>query len=639
MAIEIKNYDGTTLAVVQDGTANTTSSSIPFVGRGYKSWGTPIQQNILWLLQNFAGASEPSNPITGQIWYDTENAVLKMYNGSSWTTSQGIILQSTAPDAGNNVGSMWFDTTNMQLYIWIGSQWKLIGPLASSAGLDPVEPAVPAMSSIDSIRVIDNLGTSHNIWRLVVGGTLLATFSRDVAFIPRSSTLLSNGFPRIYPGITFNNTLNDIDVGIFGDDTIFRSTQTNLPSVDNTHSLGSQLLRFLNIFAANATFGNLILGSSGTVVSESANGTIKLTDSSGTNFNMIQLGGTTTAYPAIKRSNAAINFRLANDSANANIIAGNVTASNTIFAVNANISGTLDTVTLTGTTIGTNTLILSNTGTGSRISQSSDGVILVTNNAQNNFSFLQLGGTTASFPAIKRNGAGIDFIVANDSAAANISAAAGTFTSATVTGAITVGSAGSKITNSSDGVLLLSNNAVSGFTRLQLGGTNSNFPSIKRNGAALNFRLADDTADAAIISAGITASGAISGTSISTTGAVTSSSASGGVGYATGAGDTLTQGTSVTTTVVSAGKMTGQITLFSGARASQTNVNFTFTNPSIASTDHVIVTHINGGTLGAYNITATPAAGSATISLRNVTAGSLTEAPVLKYTIIKSVNA
>jgi hypothetical protein len=133
--------------------------------------------------------------------------------------------------------------------------------------------------------------------------------------------------------------------------------------------------------------------------------------------------------------------------------------------------------------------------------------------------------------------------------------------------------------------------------------------------------------------------GAATGTSVVLTGAISSSSASAGIGYATGAGEALTQLTSATTTVTSANKMTGTITLFSVARAAQTNSTFTFTNTSIGATDHVVITHISAGTLGAYNITATPAAGSATINVRNVNTASLTEAPVLKYTIIKSVVA
>jgi hypothetical protein len=57
---------------------------------------------------------------------------------------------------------------------------------------------------------------------------------------------------------------------------------------------------------------------------------------------------------------------------------------------------------------------------------------------------------------------------------------------------------GSVISNSSDGVLMLSDWALSTFNRLQLGGTTSAFPSIKRNGTAIDIRLADDSNYAAL---------------------------------------------------------------------------------------------------------------------------------------------
>ena len=70
---------------------------------------------------------------------------------------------------------------------------------------------------------------------------------------------------------------------------------------------------------------------------------------------------------------------------------------------------------------------------------------------------------------------------------------------------------------SSNGVFKFSNWADNDFGRLQLGGTTSSFPSIKRNGTAINFRLADDSADAPITTEAITASGVVSGLRLLTT--------------------------------------------------------------------------------------------------------------------------
>lgn len=51
----------------------------------------------------------------------------------------------------------------------------------------------------------------------------------------------------------------------------------------------------------------------------------------------------------------------------------------------------------------------------------------------------------------------------------------------------------SALTSPSDGMLLISNNAVTDFSRLQFGGTTSSFPSLKRSSATLQVRLADDS--------------------------------------------------------------------------------------------------------------------------------------------------
>jgi hypothetical protein len=67
-----------------------------------------------------------------------------------------------------------------------------------------------------------------------------------------------------------------------------------------------------------------------------------------------------------------------------------------------------------------------------------------------------------------------------------------------------------------------------------------------------------------------------------------------------------------------------------------TAVTFTLTNTQIAATDVLMLNHVSGGTLGSYSFVARCAAGSATISVRNVTAGDLAEAVVIAFAVIKA---
>jgi hypothetical protein len=108
-----------------------------------------------------------------------------------------------------------------------------------------------------------------------------------------------------------------------------------------------------------------------------------------------------------------------------------------------------------------------------------------------------------------------------------------------------------------------------------------------------------------------------------------------GFGYAAGAGGAQTQSTNKST-AVTLNAACGNITLSNSALASATTASFTFTNSSIGANDFVDIKHVSGGTLGSYGITFTPAAGSCTVYVTNITSGSLSEAIVLKFVVIKA---
>jgi len=125
-------------------------------------------------------------------------------------------------------------------------------------------------------------------------------------------------------------------------------------------------------------------------------------------------------------------------------------------------------------------------------------------------------------------------------------------------------------------------------------------------------------------------------TSYAFTGAVTSSG--GGIGYATGAGGTVSQGSS-RTTGVTLSKLCGNITMFSAAQAADALVTFTLTNTLIAATDFLAVQHISATNGGAWGISVVCGSGSATINVRNVSNASITEATPLRFAVIKAVTS
>lgn len=105
------------------------------------------------------------------------------------------------------------------------------------------------------------------------------------------------------------------------------------------------------------------------------------------------------------------------------------------------------------------------------------------------------------------------------------------------------------------------------------------------------------------------------------------------IGYATGAQGTVTQATSKSTGVT-LNKSSGQITMDGAALNTLTNVTFTLTN-SVLSAKDVLILNVTNGTSGAYNCwVSSMGAGSATITLRNISGSSLSEAIVINFAII-----
>jgi len=130
-------------------------------------------------------------------------------------------------------------------------------------------------------------------------------------------------------------------------------------------------------------------------------------------------------------------------------------------------------------------------------------------------------------------------------------------------------------------------------------------------------------------------------TTISVTGGVSSSSPTAGIGYATGAGGTVTQGSgSGKATAVTLNTVCGTITMDAANLLAATVVSFTFNNTAIAANDMLLVTHVAAGSAGIYTIYSTgSSANSRSIDVRNNAAGAEAAAIVLRFVVIKAVTA
>ena len=226
MPYSIDKYNGTTIAVVEDGTIDSTLD-IKLIGKNYAGYGEVQNENFVHLLENFAGGSAPPRPISGQIWYDTTTKKIKFYDAASarWRTAGGA--ESTAGPTGPiglGQGDFWFETINKQLYVYDGSAYVLVGP-QGVGGLGTTQ--------MKSVLVTDNIGGEHGIIQALVDGDIVFVVSTDSFTLSTASATTMPGFGIIKSGITLASTNNvdgitDVDVDSKPLDTVWGTVSNSL---------------------------------------------------------------------------------------------------------------------------------------------------------------------------------------------------------------------------------------------------------------------------------------------------------------------------------------------------------------------------------------------------------------------------
>ena len=179
---------------------NTSSqdTSLTFPGRNVTGYGQIIAENFLAILENFASANAPVNPIEGQLWYDTTNGVLQLYDNTNWKAASNIQKSPTEPSVEDSkVGELWVDTTNQQLRIYTGTRWLLVGPTESAIDGLRYGPAVE--------KIIDQDNNDKNVLILYIADQPVAIVSKDT-FTPKINI---TGFDRIQSGINIATPAND----------------------------------------------------------------------------------------------------------------------------------------------------------------------------------------------------------------------------------------------------------------------------------------------------------------------------------------------------------------------------------------------------------------------------------------------
>jgi microcystin-dependent protein len=171
---------------------NTSSqdTSLTFPGRNVTGYGQIIAENFLAVLENFASPNQPVNPVEGQLWYDTTNGVLQLFDNTNWKAASNIQKGPTEPSVETSkVGELWVDTTNQQLRIYTGTRWLLVGPTESAIDGLRYGPAVE--------KIVDQDNLDKNVLILYIADQPVVIVSKD-SFVPKIDI---QGFTNIKSGI------------------------------------------------------------------------------------------------------------------------------------------------------------------------------------------------------------------------------------------------------------------------------------------------------------------------------------------------------------------------------------------------------------------------------------------------------
>ena len=192
MAYIINKSDGTAFTTLQDSTIDTTSS-LTLVGRNYIGYGEIQNENFLFLLENFANITAPARPVSGQLWFDTTNSVLKAYDGTKWV-EVGASAISADPPQDPPSGAFWFKTGANTLHAYDGNSWVFIGP-ETAAGF--------GVTRARSTTLVSDTSVEYPVILITVADIVIGIVSSSSFTIGSSNAVA--GFTTLDAGITLNS--------------------------------------------------------------------------------------------------------------------------------------------------------------------------------------------------------------------------------------------------------------------------------------------------------------------------------------------------------------------------------------------------------------------------------------------------
>lgn len=260
MAYQVNKTDGTIVATVADGQIDQLSTDLTLIGKNYSGFGESLNENFIKLLENFSDSARPIHPIRGQIWFDSSESRLKVYNGSEFVPVSSATISATQP-ATLGVGDLWFNNTDKQLYFYDGTSPILLAPSYSLS---------QGKSGFEVRSILDTLNQTRVITLLYNNGILLGIFAKD-EFTPKVAITGFSG--SVQPGFNSGTIENfKFNVTATNAEQLGGAAATTYVRKDTANSIDGQLriTADLGLVIGSAGQGNIKVEGSNVIFSNSA---------------------------------------------------------------------------------------------------------------------------------------------------------------------------------------------------------------------------------------------------------------------------------------------------------------------------------------------------------------------------------
>jgi hypothetical protein len=231
MAYTIIRSDGSVLTTIQDGTINTTSTSLGLPGRNFAGYGQTQDTNFVRMIEHFANDTPPANPLRGQLWYNTTDNSLRICPADNTLVASSWVVLTTTTSAGDtNLGNVSvtgnIDTNNIAITHLVSSNTITTTSATVSANLTTANASISSanVTTLKTQLITTGLSTT--------GGTLTGTWSvtgnasgngmvlhqGNLAFdssygVKTDNYMYANGSPISFSGTYTNSNVSDYLTG------------------------------------------------------------------------------------------------------------------------------------------------------------------------------------------------------------------------------------------------------------------------------------------------------------------------------------------------------------------------------------------------------------------------------------------